>query len=339
MITDISAFLRSVWSPRRNAVHLYFHAPCFDGVVSAAIASEYLACVKHYPHVQLHGVNYDLRDTWLASELKRPAAVVDFLYHPQAELWVDHHRTAFVNPQSRVEYEHRRSPDIFYDSNVSSCAILLWSHWRDELPHMSERFEETVRWADRIDSARYDCVVQALALNAPALQISLALAMHSGDGFSQHLVWLFRTQSLEEVASRPEVQTAFSFGRHLQELGQERLQHAIRLTDNGIAVFDVNGQDVLVNRYAAFHFFPQARYSAGIIRKSNQAKLTVMRNPWLEFPSAPLGDICAELGGGGHQRVGSIIVRDGNPRELLDRVVAEITTWEEQRIEPAAAIA
>jgi hypothetical protein len=336
---DALAFLQEVWSAKPKAAHLYFHSPCFDGAVSAAITSEYLIHVKHYPHVQLQGVNYDLRDAWLTSELKQPAAVVDFLYHPQAEVWADHHRTAFVNPESRFEYEHRRSADVFYDNSTSSCAVLLWNHWRAKLPHLGERFEETVRWADRIDSACYESVDQALAFNAPALQISLALAMYSGDGFSQHLVWLFRTQSLEQIAARAEVHSAFTFGRQLQELGQERLEHAIRLTENGIAVFDVNAQDVLVNRYAPFHFFPQARYSAGIIRRPNQAKLTVMRNPWLEFPSAPLGDICAELGGGGHRRVGSIIIRDGNPRELLDRVVTEIRIREAQNIRPAVAIA
>lgn len=320
-------------------VHLYFHSPCFDGVVSAALASEYLEKVRRYPEVQLHGVNYHLRDSWVNSELQRPSAVVDFLYHPSAELWVDHHPTTFLNDEARSDYERRRGPDIFYDNAASSCAILLWRRWKAALPQLGSHFEEIVRWANRIDSACYDCVDEAIHLTAPALQINLALAMYSGDGFSQHLVWLFRTFSISEVAARPEVKTAFAFGRYLQKLGQMRLGDGIRLTENGIAVFDVNAEDVLVNRYAPFHFFPEARYSAGIIRKAGQTKLTAMRNPWLEFRSAPLGKLCLKLGGGGHERVGSVIVRDGSPKELLNTLLAQIKAWEAHHPEAAAAVA
>jgi hypothetical protein len=308
--------------------HLYFHSQCFDGVVSAALASEYLEKVRRFPEVQLHGVNYDLRQSWVSLELQRPSAVVDFLYHPSAELWVDHHATTFLSDEARCDYEQRRGPDIFYDSSASSCAILLWRRWESTIPHLGSHFDELVRWADRIDSACYDSVDEAIDFMAPALEISLALAMYSGDGFSQHLVWLFRTHSIDTVAARPEVHEAFVLGRHLQKLGRTRLGKAIRLTEDGIAVFDVNAEDVLVNRYAPFHFFPDARYSAGIIRKAGQAKLTAMRNPWIDFRSAPLGDLCEKLGGGGHQRVGSVIVRNGNPEESLSSLLAQIKLWE-----------
>ena len=34
-----------------------------------------------------------------------------------------------------------------------------------------------------------------------------------------------------------------------------------------------------------------------------------MRNPWMDFPSVPLGRIFEKVGGGGHQRVGSVELR------------------------------
>jgi|ERR1700730_2120890 len=338
-MTGALAFLRRMSPQRQTTAHLYFHSPCFDGVVSGALTSEYLQHVQNYPHIELHVVNYHLRDAWVDSELKRPAAVVDFLYHPQAELWADHHQTAFANQRMRLDYERRHGPDIFYDESASSCALLLWTRWKAQLRYLSERFEEIVRWADRIDSARYESVEEALTYNTPALQISLAIGMYRGDGFSQHLVWLFRTESLQEIARRPEVRTAFLFGRHLQELGQERLANSIHLTQSGVAVFDVNAQNVLVNRYVPFHFFPEARYSAGIVRKTGETKLTVMRNPWCEFSSAPLGEICAASGGGGHQRVGSIIIKNDNAAELLERVVAQIAAWDARIAQPEVAVA
>jgi hypothetical protein len=317
-------------------VHLYFHSPCFDGIVSAAITSDYLEQTKGYPQTQLHTVNYHLRDQWLGTELIRPAAVVDFLYHPAAEFWADHHPTAFLDGDAQRDYEGRRGPDIFYDNSATSCAILIWKYWGRTLPRPAAHYEELVEWADRVDSARYKNVEETVAFDAPALQISLALSMYPGDAFSQHLVWLFRTHSLAEVAARPEVRAGFARGRELRRLGQERLRSAIRLTDNEIAVFDVNTDDVLVNRYAPFVFYPKARYSAGVTRARGEAKITAMRNPWIDFPSAPLGEICVQLGGGGHRRVGSVLVGNRDATELLNRLLEMIAVHEKKK-EPALA--
>lgn len=314
-----------------NPVHLYFHSPCFDGIVSAAIASDYLEQIKGFPQTQLHAVNYDLRDEWLGTNLIRPAAIVDFLYHPGADFWADHHPTAFLNDDTRRDYERARGPDIFYDRSASSCAVLIWKYWGRTLPRPAPHYEDLVEWADRIDSARYESVDETDALEAPALQISLAMSMYRGDAFSQHLVWLFRTHSLAEVAARPEVQTAFIRGRELRRHGQERLVENIGLTDKGIAVFDVKADDVLVNRYGPFIAYPDARYSAGIVRARDEAKIITMRNPWLEFPSAPLGEFCVKLGGGGHQRVGSVLVKNRDASELLSRLLEMITAYENRK--------
>jgi hypothetical protein len=320
-----------------NPVHLYFHSPCFDGIVSAAIASDYLEQVKGFPQTQLHAANYHLRDQWLGTELSRPAAVVDFLYHPGAKFWVDHHSTAFLSDETRRDYEERRGSDILYDHSASSCAVLIWKHWGEVLPRPAAHYKTLVEWADRIDSARYESVDEAVGLEAPAMQINLALAMYKGDAFSQHLVWLFRTEPIESVAKRTEVHAAFVRGRHLQRLGQERLGASMRLTADGIVVFDVDAQEVLVNRYAPFRFFPQARYSVGIVRSPGRSKLTAMRNPWIEFPSAPLGELCVSLGGGGHRRVGSVLVRDKDPAELLSQLVRMISAHEEKQEDMVAA--
>src|SRR5207248_274718 len=104
---------------------------------------------------------------------------------------------------------------------------------------------------------------------------------------------------------------------------------AVRQTPEGVVIFDIEGKDIMVNRYAPFYFFPEARYSAGIVRRDDGgAKLTAMRNPWIEFPSAPLGELCARLGGGGHQRVGSVLVQQEDPRDVLGRLIDSLTAWE-----------
>jgi hypothetical protein len=316
----------------KKGVHLYFHSPCFDGAVSAAMASDYLEHIKGCCQTRLHGVNYDIRSCWLTMRLERHSAVVDFLYHPKVIFWADHHSTAFLNGRVKRDYQRRRGPDIIYDKAASSCAKLLYSRWQRSLGPILTRYKETVFWADRIDSARYESVVAATRFHAPALQINLALAVERDERFSTNLVQLLRSCSLSEIAARPEIRRAFRHARELQQRGTKKLRRSIHLSpDQRIAVFDLDADDALVNRYAPFLFFPDARYSAGIVRSGGEAKLTTMRNPWKKFPSAPLGQICLELGGGGHQRVGSVIFRDGKGAYALDHVLKRINEWERRK--------
>ncbi len=76
-----------------------------------------------------------------------------------------------------------------------------------------------------------------------------------------------------------------------------------------MVVFDVDADDAIVPRYAPYYFFPDASYSAGVVRRRDSATITAMRNPWREFASMHLGKIFEPLGGGGHERVGSVVLR------------------------------
>src|SRR5579872_7540227 len=77
---------------------------------------------------------YHQQKEWPDTRLPRHSAVVDFLYHPQAEFWADHHETSFLTDQLRADFEARkdksRSKDEsrfkdasrFYDKQSGSCA-------------------------------------------------------------------------------------------------------------------------------------------------------------------------------------------------------------------------
>jgi len=320
----------------KGEIHLYFHSPCFDGVVSAVIASAYLERVHGYAIAALKAVNYNLRDKWLTSRLEKPGAIVDFLYHPDAEYWADHHPTAFLTEEAKADYEKKESPNLIYDEQATSCSILIWRRWGAQISDDDSRYEELVRWADKIDSAGYESVEEAVALRAPALQINLAMGTARREGFCEDLVHFLREQSLEEVAAREEVRTAFDKGWVLQQAGMERLKQVIR--QNGeIAMFDVDGDGVMVNRYAPFSIYPCARYSIGVTRSGGKARLATMRNPWMDFTSAPLGEFCARFGGGGHQRVGAILLEGRDPKMVMERLAVWIADWEGNRGSEIAA--
>jgi hypothetical protein len=310
---------------------IYFHSPCFDGIASAVIAWDFLEKTEGWVGPLLLPVNYGERTSWLQVPLEHPSAVVDFLYHPSAHLWADHHGTTFLTDASRHDFTTKRDPRFVYDATAGSCAMLLWEHLYSTFGHRNDRYHELALWADKIDAARYTSVDEAMSSDVPALKIAKGLGVSGTRGYSERLVESLRSGSLVEVAELPEVRERFVEVERLSALGWERFRKAVHIDDNGIAVFDVDGQDVFINRYGAFRVFPNARYSAGILRFRDSAKITVMRNPWLDFGCPPLGKIAEKFGGGGHRRIGSINLRAdqaASAQTILARFLDEMQSAE-----------
>lgn len=286
---------------------LYFHSPCFDGIVSAVIAADFLERRRGWPGIDVKAVNYEARSRWLKTALQRPAAIVDFLYHPAADFWADHHPTAFLTIEARQHFEARRSADCIYDERSPSCAGLLHNHLARAFDFRDSRLTELIAWADKIDAARYDSVEDAIRPRSPVLRLNASLISAPAE-YCEGLVAELRKRHSLEVADLPAVRArADRIAASIDE-GLQRFKAAAHLEDDDIVVFDVDVTGTVVSRYAPYLFFPHARYSVGIIRGTDWTKITAMRNPWREFPSAPLGQIAAGLGGGGHHRVGSLLL-------------------------------
>jgi hypothetical protein len=320
---------------------LYFHSPCFDGIVSCLLAWEFLEQAG-WTFRQLVPVNYDQKGKWLDEEFDRPIAVVDFPYHPYAAFWADHHQSAFLTPHAENLFRARNNdfplrethtgnyPILLYDSHADSCSTLLWkrlARFSAQRPH----YAELVDWAARIDSARYISVEEAIFGSHPALQISASLAVSEAD-YPEKLVRWLRGHSVREVVAMQEPQRNFSKAHSLIKAGLDRFSQSARMTDDQIVLFDVDCEGVLVNRYAPFYqsYCREARYSVGITR-GTEVVIRAMRNPWREFQSVPLGRIFAGIGGGGHERVGSYIVpveRKGEAKQIVEQVVDAIRTYE-----------
>ncbi len=311
----------------KNAT-LYFHYPCFDGLVSGVLAWVFLEHSKHWQIERLCPVNYDVRDTWSSTELHSPAAVVDFLYHSQATFWADHHATTFLTGDAETEYKQRNAHAcLLFDEKAASCASLLWDNLRSRIPNAA-RYEEMVFWAGKIDSANYSSVDEAILGDAPALRISSSLMLQNGLDYARLLLTELRTGDLCYVAELAPVQTRFDEVRRRKLAGLKRAEGHVMLHDGGVVIFDVQARDdEIMSRYVPYHFFPQARYSVGVVRSSSEVRITAMRNPWKTFDSIPLGKILEEFGGGGHQRVGAVVFpieRAYQVQPVVDRLVSEM---------------
>jgi hypothetical protein len=308
-----------------DTITVYLHFPCFDGVVSAVLACEYLRRKEGWETREIVPVDYSRQAEWAGSTLAEPAAVVDFLYHPKAIFWADHHSTSFTSSALKTDYLHRNSPDLLYDPKATSCAEVLWRKVYRRL--REPRFREMVTWARRIDGARYGTVEEAVWGNAPALRINQSLMNDSSAEYCRYLVESLRVRTLSEVAASSMVRERYASVRKAIKRGQKLFTAASRIEGDGIVVFQMpkESNDILVSRYAPYLAYPNARYSVGILQHGEGAKITAMRNPWRRFKSLPLGQIFRAFGGGGHQRVASVLVKD--PREaetVLSDIVEQI---------------
>jgi len=307
---------------------LFLHYPCFDGLASAAIAWDFLETQEGWSIDQLRFVNYDVQAQWLEKPLPNDSAIVDFLYHPDARFWADHHGTTFASDEARRSFEGRTDGRILlYDRTSPSCAMLLWNAF-GSVSSDAKRYRELAYWANRIDAAVYDSVNEAIfGWENPAAEINLSLSL-GDERYGEMLLRSFRELALSDIASLPDVKVRVDEVRRRAELGLSFLRDHIRLEAGHIAVADVAPpSDVTVNRYSPYSVFPHARYSVTLTRTERDARLTAMRNPWRDFESVDLGAIFHNHGGGGHQRVGSAVLRAGDkrdPAEVLSTIVDEI---------------
>jgi len=315
---------------------LFLHYPCFDGLVSAAIAWDFLEGAKGWKIADFQPVNYDRAASWVKTDLPRRAAIVDFLYHPQAAFWADHHETTFASELHRHEYDINAAGHmLFYDPAAPSCGMMLFSALSDDLSD-PERYRQMASWADRIDGAQYSSVEEAVIGSAPAIIINLSLTGARDDAYFQQLLCAMRFKTLDEVAALPEVRSRAEDVRARTQMGLRLVKNAVKLEPGGIAVFAVSPDaGDIVNRYSAYYFLPTARYSVALVLSPKDAKITAMRNPWIDFDSVPLGPIFKKYGGGGHQRVASVVIPANNGidyKAAMASIVDEIRHQDVSRV-------
>jgi hypothetical protein len=307
---------------------IHLHYPCFDGLVSASIAADFVENAWDWTIAEYRSVNYDRRTQWLTTALPPRSIVVDFLYHPDATLWADHHATTFLDQEAFRDFEATRDRRIrIYDADSPSCAMLLWKHFSAGLSD-ARHYHELAYWADKIDSAEYDSVEEAVLAPHPSMAISLTLGIDADGTYRDLLLRSLRTSSFDEIASLPEVHVRIEQMRARIRAGISRVRDTIRLEPGAIAVFEAEQTEgETISRYAPYLFYPEARYSVALVYSGRDAKITAMRNPWLDFESIELGRLFEKYGGGGHRRVASAIIPPESktrPRDLAARIADEI---------------
>lgn len=320
---DINQSLKqqSFWPAQFAPETIVFHED-FDGICSAALLLRYFGT-----DTRIEPINYAVKNRWLKRNLSR-AAVVDFLYHPDALWWFDHHVTSFINENLKTSYiadaRHR------WDVKYRSCPPLILDVLQESIDTSSLRdeFREWVRWSDIIDSALYNSPHQAVLGEDPCILLNQALSESRSFDLRRSIVRrIVEGESPKEIIQAEDIEMLWKRFREKQLLALHIMEEKIRIFDS-VALCDITRARLPFVRYGVYLSAPNVLYSVMAYtanRGLEQYYISLSVNPWRTstLPHANLGYLAKKYGGGGRETVASIPLKD---QMTCSRIAEEIAT-------------
>jgi hypothetical protein len=254
------------------------------------------------------------RASWLNVRLPPRTAVVDFLYHPEAAIWFDHHNEPFLDGIQRS------GPSRVWVPDAPSCAGVIARHFS-----LEGRWSELARWADKIDSAQWDSPQETLDIDVPAVRIYIALLGPEFEPFAVHLIERLLQGGLAAAADDPAVVARANAAKRLLDAGMTHLRENARIHQSVAMVECERGAEpYVVPRYGAYLLFPDAEYMLLNQQQREGWKVTLSRNPWRRKAGPDIGKLAAALGGGGHRDVGALNLPDREAARAAQRTLLDV---------------
>ena len=289
----------------------------FDGVVAAAMLIAW-----QNRELSLKTISYENRLEWSKEVYKQPFAVVDFLYHPDATVWIDHHDTSFQMFGSAEKFQ----ADKFHvwDTSATSCPrVIMERKWFQK--ELKERFLEWTKWADIIDSALYESSEQALDLDNPYLRFASTIPFWVYDSISSEIIHKIAEGDINEVLLHPVVEE--SVGLVSTQRSKVEKGAVLREVQGGNIVFMNQGHiSAPYLRYLPYREYPNSLWSVGIYLAKQGFVVSVGENPW-NSPGdlVHLGKLCSKFGGGGRKQTAGIPAKSlVEAEELAEVVIKEL---------------
>jgi hypothetical protein len=314
-------------------IRILYHDHCFDGAASAAFFSRFLED-KFHPQGEFvftgmaHKASQLFEDDLFDGNEN---AIVDFKYSSNDNLtwWFDHHQSAFLSQEDAEDYEKKKSARKFYfDPSFRSCTGYIAKIACEKYGYQAADLNNLVKWANIIDGAQYSDAEEAVAMQAPAMKLTLVIEASQGSETVHRVIRAMRRQTLEEIIELPDVQAQFRplYERHTKSIEVIRKEACC---EQGVIYFDVSGYDMEgYNKFVPYSLFPESVYTVSVSISSFRTKVSVGSNPWSPVPPTHnLATICERYGGGGHPRVGAISFPRGDvqhARQVAAEIVAEL---------------
>jgi oligoribonuclease NrnB/cAMP/cGMP phosphodiesterase (DHH superfamily) len=297
---------------------IYFHND-FDGRASAAVMLAFLrSCGDQIAHFT--PVNYDLTQQWLDPNFfkkhklfkgpRNPAIIVDFIYHPAAAFWFDHHPTTFKRDDWRKKFKpdkfHQLQPHYLSNCHLTYTALKQDFGWKPE-----KHFVELVKWLDVIDGARYRSSKQTLELKEPALEVDAFIdETDHNKKETVAIIKLLSEKPLSTIAKMPKVQKAARTMRKSNIKGLSFYRKNMKVFDD-VTLIDLSSTDIKSLRYAPYYLRPKILYGMRITRRDGLYHIGIGANPWIKGAALKkhrdvhIGELLKKYGGGGHKGAGA----------------------------------
>ncbi len=313
-------------------VRVFFHDKCFDGASSAAVFSRfYRERIRENVEFVFTGLVH--RAGALFDESKFDGdenAIVDFKYSPSPKItwWFDHHQSAFLTREDAEHYERTPSNKKFYDPDYRSCTKFLTTIAEQRFGFNPAPVAELVEWADIIDGALYPDAKTAVAMEEPAMKLTMVIETAPNAEFVPRLIPLLASQKLAEILEVPWIAERMPPLRERHRKSIDILRERSECKD-GTVFFDITDHELEgYNKFIPYYLHPECTYSVGLSKSSFRTKIAVGSNPWAPAPpTVNLAKICERYGGGGHARVGAISFepdRFEQARQAASEIVTEL---------------
>lgn len=288
------------------------HGHCFDGLSSAVLFTRLM-------HERGHArADFEYRACGYGSTQQRPEekillgeenAILDYRFStsPKLTWYFDHHRTAFASEEERRVFDAAQNPQFFFDSSYSSCTKLIFDTGKEKFGFADPALEPLVRFADIIDSARFDSPQKAVDRSDPIMRLVSVVEHYGDDAFYSTLVPQLLQKPLGEVAGSHFVNERYKPLGKKHERFVERVREKSQVQGRVVFVDLTDAMLESVGKFVTYALYPESVYSVLVGVLKGGPKISVGYNPWSGKPlDADISAICARYGGGGHPVVGGI---------------------------------
>ncbi len=287
---------------------IYFHDD-YDGRASAAVILAFFKSrgdrVKKFVPV-----DYSIEAKWPKLKFARPTVIVDFLYHPKAAFWFDHHATTFLKPEWERKFKQTKYHN--WDPKYFSCCHQVLDVLKRKFGFRPPKhLKELAKWLDVTDGARYTSARQAVERKEPALVIGEFIDRARGGDPLTWLIKLLAKKSLKEIAATPVMRRAAK--KFHGETRSIITWYRAHVELHGRVGFtDLTGKGITESRFAPYYMYPKLLYSIRLNHNMDGSyHLSVGANPWKRGQNkVHIGKFLRERwGGGGHHDVGGAETR------------------------------
>jgi hypothetical protein len=310
------------------------HGHCFDGVGSAVLFTRLLRALDESLDFRYRACGYGVGQLHIDDEVLsgEQNAILDYRFFASDRLtwYFDHHRTAFRTPEDRAAFDARATGGrFFFDPAYASCTKLVADIARERFDLVDPALQELVRWADIVDSARFESAEHAIDRANPVLRLVSVIEHQGDDSFLSKLVPELLEKPLLEVASSADIERRYRPIGEKQERFIERVRAKAELRGRVVFVDLTDAVLETVGKFVTYALYPRHMYSVIVGRLKSGIKLSVGYNPWSQQPlDADISAICARYGGGGHSVVGGIAFETKDverAREIALRIADELS--------------